>query len=362
MINEEVYLFCPQLRLIPYLPHHVPRYNEWMSDPALLAATESEPLSLQEEYENQHSWLRSMEKLTFILATPLSGWNDPTREPSDSDGFDRTHPALRDQQGPFNDADETVQPLLVRREGPWVCSPRNPRPFAWKAIRAWFPLIAEDDEVSFEPVSADDPARIPRPPLAGSKPLPARFIPTRPKNLFTGEALPSGRLEGFGNPSVGKPSFVMIGDCNLFVLPEEVEDGEGEGRPSPSRPSDRRTFEVEVMIAYPPYRHHGLAERALRMLMQYATAALGGTDFVAKILDTNTASLHLFARKLGFREFKRVAVFHEIHYTRSIYTAAEKQIWAAECAAAGCGDCGCAAYTADVEQNMVLLARNPSRC
>jgi hypothetical protein len=42
--------------LVPYLREHVPRYHEWMQDPALLEATASEPLSLAQEFEVHRSW------------------------------------------------------------------------------------------------------------------------------------------------------------------------------------------------------------------------------------------------------------------------------------------------------------------
>ncbi|CUE81310.1 N-acetyltransferase, putative [Bodo saltans] len=71
MLNRDVALRGNRLLLIPYLEEHVPRYHQWMCDPELLEATCSEPLSLEEEYENQVSWLNSHDKLTFIILAPL---------------------------------------------------------------------------------------------------------------------------------------------------------------------------------------------------------------------------------------------------------------------------------------------------
>ncbi|KUI60811.1 hypothetical protein VP1G_07995 [Cytospora mali] len=62
----------PKVLLVPYDRRHVPRYHEWMSDPAIQEATASEPLTLEEEYENQESWRESHDKLTFILCQPIA--------------------------------------------------------------------------------------------------------------------------------------------------------------------------------------------------------------------------------------------------------------------------------------------------
>ena len=45
----------------------MPKYHEWMKDPALLEATASEPLSFEEEMEMQQSWMEDPEKCTFIV-------------------------------------------------------------------------------------------------------------------------------------------------------------------------------------------------------------------------------------------------------------------------------------------------------
>ena len=53
--------------LVPYRPHHIIRYHEWMKSPFLLDMTGSEPLSIEEEIKMQESWKNDDEKCTFIV-------------------------------------------------------------------------------------------------------------------------------------------------------------------------------------------------------------------------------------------------------------------------------------------------------
>ncbi|KAF2134121.1 acyl-CoA N-acyltransferase [Dothidotthia symphoricarpi CBS 119687] len=66
-INEHTALLTPHLLLVPYSPHHVPTYHEWMQDEDLLTQTASLPLSLAAEHEMQASWRSDGDKLTFII-------------------------------------------------------------------------------------------------------------------------------------------------------------------------------------------------------------------------------------------------------------------------------------------------------
>ncbi|KAI0011073.1 acetyltransferase domain-containing protein [Xylariaceae sp. FL0662B] len=71
-LNENIAISTQDILLVPYDAHHVPRYHEWMQDPAIREATASDPLSLDEEFENQGSWRSASDKLTFIVCSPLS--------------------------------------------------------------------------------------------------------------------------------------------------------------------------------------------------------------------------------------------------------------------------------------------------
>ncbi|CAD8073144.1 unnamed protein product [Paramecium sonneborni] len=56
-----------KLKFIPYTEEVVETYHKWMQDPEILYLTGSEPLSLEEEYKNQESWLNDPLKHTFII-------------------------------------------------------------------------------------------------------------------------------------------------------------------------------------------------------------------------------------------------------------------------------------------------------
>lgn len=104
------------------------------------------------------------------------------------------------------------------------------------------------------------------------------------------------------DPSVG-PNF-MAGDVNLCLLnDEDIGDNVGE---------------VEVMIAETKSRRKGLAQLAILLIMCYANRFLNVQKFIAKILRTNHASIDLFVNKLGYREYRRVDAFEEIHFYRDL--------------------------------------------
>ncbi|GMH10997.1 hypothetical protein Nepgr_012838 [Nepenthes gracilis] len=67
MEEREMSLEGEKLILVPYMKEHVPKYHLWMQDPTLLQATGSEPLTLDQEYDMQLSWIQDPNKRTFIV-------------------------------------------------------------------------------------------------------------------------------------------------------------------------------------------------------------------------------------------------------------------------------------------------------
>ncbi|CAJ0947189.1 unnamed protein product, partial [Mesorhabditis belari] len=66
-INQETKIEGDGIGLYPYQARFVDNYNKWMQDEELQAATCSEPLTIEEEYEMQRKWAEDEDKLTFII-------------------------------------------------------------------------------------------------------------------------------------------------------------------------------------------------------------------------------------------------------------------------------------------------------
>ena len=107
--NYETCLVGDNCVLVPYRPCHVEQYHAWMQNAALLEATGSEPLTLEQEYEMQQTWRRDQHKCTFIVldkrqcnfqgvpiattTTTLDQTNVPTTSPQSA----ATTPVLNDE-------------------------------------------------------------------------------------------------------------------------------------------------------------------------------------------------------------------------------------------------------------------------
>lgn len=480
MLNEHVFIETPRLRLVPYLSCFTEQYHRWMSDPSLLALTESIPLSLEEERENQMSWLMSNDKLTFILLSSCSstGWRENgeqrkmryqdqqyPQEIVSSPMFHRIHaqagmcsrkgkrnappssPLLglepdvssspriekdtramgengerrqREERDitlpPFPFRETTLEEETRRSTIPMTsgapsdatsCSPLALRPACTSDIPqychcspplhcGWCDAAMEDEVddsrdttgctcglhgVDGREVKYERTAGVER----GKQDERSQAPDVAPSPTVLLENMQDGAVGS--SPSVASSSmingavrsgFAMIGDCNLFLLPnmeeedseEEEDDNEVNSQPthtennnpshhghseraqgvltrdrkeknasssslgqqrSPPPQRFRRTFEVEVMIAEPRYRQQRLASEALRMLLWYGVRVLGASHFVAKVLESNTASVQLFQKQrhcggLGFHVLKRVPVFHEIHFGLTVGTSWARRV------------------------------------
>ncbi|KAK9882687.1 hypothetical protein WA026_022739 [Henosepilachna vigintioctopunctata] len=66
-LNKDTKIIGTNVILVPYKEKHVLKYHNWMQSIELRNLTASEPLSLQEEYDMQRSWLIDEDKCTFII-------------------------------------------------------------------------------------------------------------------------------------------------------------------------------------------------------------------------------------------------------------------------------------------------------
>lgn len=277
MNNERVLLSGNRLRLVPYLARHVPRYHEWMCSSELCENTASERLTLEEEYANQREWLCAEDKLTFILLAPLSLVLGKMADEKHTSGV-------------FSDFEGREEEVVAVSSGGGGDGNGD--------------LIQLRASSMFAPSGGAAPK--------GSDDVHPSFVP-----------------RGEKGDSRARNTYVMVGDCNLFRINKyEVMDAEEEaGRVNCV--TTGAYFEVSVMVADCVFRRMGLGEEAVRLLMSYAMDQLGATCFVAKILNTNTPSIRLFTKKLGFRLLKEVPVFNELHFVRYFLSAEEREAWAA---------------------------------
>ncbi|XP_018577960.1 N-acetyltransferase 9-like protein [Anoplophora glabripennis] len=65
--NKDTIICGKNVVLVPYKEEHVLKYHEWMKSEELQILTASEPLTLEEEYTMQKSWLMDENKCTFII-------------------------------------------------------------------------------------------------------------------------------------------------------------------------------------------------------------------------------------------------------------------------------------------------------
>lgn len=98
----------------------------------------------------------------------------------------------------------------------------------------------------------------------------------------------------------------LIGDTNLFILPDEDDIGIGS------------IAETEIMIAESGFRRQGLGIEAMILMILYGIEQLKIKHFIAKIGLDNISSIKMFTEKLLFKEDSRSKVFQEVTLSKEV--------------------------------------------
>jgi len=299
---------CENVVLLPYNAALVPVYHAWMADPELLELTESEPLSLEQEYANQVSWANDPSKYCFIVHS---------RRPVDTSfrlpggkgvqtglGVDYT---LESEA----QAEEMKKPVDVK----WV---EENEEDTEEGAEGQAPAASGDSAAADSTTAAESTTATAAP--AAAEAAPAASGTTAAADSASAAATDStasaaaAETEGTAATTAAAASFpdpgsrwplTPIGDVNVF-LHEDFNLGDygisGGG------------CELEVMLARREYRGRGLATEAVKAIMRFSERRLGVSRFVAKVLAKNAASVSLFERRLGFRLVEYVEAFDERVY------------------------------------------------
>ncbi|CAF0813723.1 unnamed protein product [Adineta ricciae] len=87
-VNANTVLYGRTILLVPYGKHHVEKYHRWMENEEIRELTASLPLTIEEEYEMQQTWLNDQDKCTFIILS--------------KELFDETHDEIKSMIGDVN--------------------------------------------------------------------------------------------------------------------------------------------------------------------------------------------------------------------------------------------------------------------
>ncbi|XP_058835867.1 alpha/beta-tubulin-N-acetyltransferase 9 isoform X2 [Topomyia yanbarensis] len=95
----------------------------------------------------------------------------------------------------------------------------------------------------------------------------------------------------------------LIGDTNIFLLSEQDDKV--------------KAAEIEIMIAEQPARGKRYGWESTLLMLHYGIKHLHIEKYRAITKDTNAKAMQMF-QKMGFCEVKRVAVFQEVTFEKSI--------------------------------------------
>jgi GNAT superfamily N-acetyltransferase len=302
-----------------------------MQDPELLALTESEPLTLEQEYANQISWATDASKYCFIVHS---------RRPVDQSSFrlpgsrgvqtalgvdytleDEQHAeALKkpvDVQWVEEDEEEQAEEQTAEATQEHASSVAAANSAA-DNIRAAESTSAIAAPVANSAAASTDVGNAPVPSAAASAdPSAAASDASASQASSAVASAPTTAVTALPDPGSRWP-LTPIGDVNLFLhadfnLGDYGVNGGG--------------CEIEVMLARREYRGRGLATEAVKALMRFSERRLGVSRFVAKVLSTNKSSVTLFEKRLGFAMIEYVECFDEcVFYKDTSATAGDDDV------------------------------------
>ena len=141
-----------------------------------------------------------------------------------------------------------------------------------------------------------------------------------------GEDSSSSHLLSVSDDFIDKNLPAMVGDVNLFLSEEEMEDDddvETNNIPNSRNQQQHLQAEIDIMIAEPYARAKGFGKEAASLMMLYAAERLHIRRFFCKINQDNVASLRLFQASLGFVQCNFAECFREVELELKCQTTAE---------------------------------------
>lgn len=134
---------------------------------------------------------------------------------------------------------------------------------------------------------------------------------------------------------------LMIGDINLFLSEEELEEDwddsindcikcQDDTQTNNCKALSLSQAELDIMIAKKSHRHKGLGTELALTMMHYGASMLGIRRFFVKIKSTNTSSLKLFRDKLDFVQCAYAECFGEYELECKHQTADDMLKWVEE--------------------------------
>lgn len=284
-----------------------------MQSPALLAATESDPLTLEEEFANQRSWAVDPAKYCWIIHSR----RPVIRTFADGPGI-QTPLGVDYSIASQEEAEVLKKPIdLDAHESEGEPDDTTPPPPAEDNQQAT--ISAGGASSTMAPVSsssASSAAAVTSSSTAAAASTPAAAASTESASAESSSSSKARSMRGEPYP------LTPIGDVNLFLYADFNLGDFGIAGGG---------CELEVMIAEAQYRRRGLGEEAIRLVMEFSATQLGVERFVVKILQSNTASVELFEKKLGFRLVEYVECFDEVVLFKDTSEAQERNsLWPTE--------------------------------